>query len=69
MSGGIPVTLTNSGTAITATSAGIPVTLTGGTAAAVSDGDVVQMDVDGSTKNVTFTVSNGAITAITTAAP
>jgi hypothetical protein len=64
---GIPVTITNSGVAITPGAMGAPVTLVGGTAAAISDGQVITMDVDGDSKDVTFTVVDGAITAITTA--
>lgn len=64
---GIPVTITNAGTPITNTVGGVPVTLVGGTAVAVSDGQVITMDVDGASKDVTFTVADGAITAITTA--
>lgn len=65
---GIAVTITNTGVAVTPSAQGAPVTLVGGTAAAVSDGDTVSnIPVDGVSKNVTFTVAGGAITAITTA--
>lgn len=64
---GIPVTITNSGVAVTPGAMGAPVTLVGGSAAAISDGQTVSMDVDGDAKDVTFTVVDGAITAITTA--
>lgn len=64
---GIPVTITNSGTPVTNAAGGVPVTLVGGTAAAVSDGQTVTMDVDSVSKDVTFTVVDGAITSITTA--
>jgi hypothetical protein len=67
MAMGIPVTITNAGVAITPGAMGAPVTLVGGTAAAVSDGQAITMDVDGDSKDVTFTVVDGAITAITTA--
>lgn len=63
---GIPVTITNIGTPITNTVGGAPVTLVGGTAVAVSDGQIITMDVDGDSKDVTFTVVDGAIIAITT---
>ena len=64
---GIPVTITNSGVAVSPGLGGAPVTLVGGTAAAVSDTQTITMDVDGQSKDVTFTVVDGAITAITTA--
>lgn len=67
MAMGIPVTITNSGTPVTASPMGAPVTLVGGTAVAVSDGQTITMDVDGTSKDVTFTVVDGEITAITTA--
>jgi hypothetical protein len=69
MGQGIPVTITNIGTAITPGAMGAPVTLVGGTAVAITDGQVVTMDVDGSSKDVTFTVADGAITGIATADP
>lgn len=66
MSGGIPVTITNAGAPITNTVGGAPVTLVGGTAAAVTSGQVVSMDVNGTPDvDVTFTVVNGVITEIT----
>jgi len=65
--GGIPVTITNIGTPVTPGPMGAPVTLVGGTAVGVSDGQTITMDVDGVSKDVTFTVVDGAITAITTA--
>lgn len=46
---------------------GIPVTLVGGSAVAVVDGQTITMDVDGVSKDVTFTVVDGVITEITTA--
>lgn len=62
---GFPVTITNAGAPVTNTSGGVPVTLTGGTAAAVTNEQVVSMDVNGTPDtDVTFTVVNGAITAI-----
>lgn len=64
---GIPVTITNAGAPVTNTTGGVPVTLVGGSAAAVTNGQVITMTVDGVSKNVTFTVVNGVITAITTA--
>lgn len=66
MSGGIPVTITNSGVAITNTVGGAPVTLVGGSAAAITDTQAIDMTVDGEDKTVTFTVVDGVITAITT---
>jgi len=66
---GIPVTITNAGIPVTNTVGGAPVTLTGGTAAAVTDGQELEIDVDGVPSIVTFTVSDGAITAITTVTP
>lgn len=66
MSGGTPVTITNAGIPVTNTVGGIPVTLTGGSAAAVADGQVISMEVNGTPDvEVTFTVVAGAITAIT----
>lgn len=67
MSGGFPVTITNAGAPVTPGAMGAPVTLVGGTAAAVSNGQTLQIDVDGSPADVTFTVEDGAITEITTA--
>lgn len=64
---GIPVTITNAGTPVTNTAGGVPVTLVGGTAAAVTDDQTITIEVDGDEKDVTFTVVDGAITAITTA--
>lgn len=65
---GIPVTISNTGVPVTPAAQGIPVTLVGGSAAAVSDGDMIDgVSVDGTSKSVTFTVAGGAITAITTA--
>lgn len=64
---GIPVTITNIGTPVTPGAMGAPVTLVGGIAVAVSDGQTITLDVDGDSKDVTFTVVDGAITAITTA--
>lgn len=67
---GIPVTITNAGTPVTSAVGGVPVTLVGGTAAAIANGQIIaSVPVDGTAKKVTFTVANGAITAITTAAP
>lgn len=64
---GIPVVITNAGAPVTPAVMGVPVTLVGGTAAAVSSGQTLSMDVDGVAKDVTFTVINGEITEITTA--
>lgn len=64
---GIPVTITNIGTPVTAGAMGAPVTLVGGTVVAVSNGQTITMDVDGTSKDVTFTVADGVITEITTA--
>jgi hypothetical protein len=66
MSGGIPVTITNAGAPVTSVVGGMPVTLVGGTAAAVTTGQVVSMEVNGTPDvEVTFTVVNGVITEIT----
>lgn len=64
---GTPVVITNAGVPVTPSVLGAPVTLVGGVAAAITDGQTITMDVDGASKNVTFTVVDGAITAITTA--
>lgn len=64
---GLPVTITNAGVAVTPTIGGLPVTLVGGTGAAVSDGQVVTLDIDGVSKAATFTVVDGVITEIITA--
>lgn len=64
---GIPVTITNLGSPVTPGALGAPVTLVGGTAVAVYDGQVIEIDVDGEPKEVTFTVADGVITEITTA--
>lgn len=64
---GIPVTITNAGAPVTNTVGGVPVTLVGGSAVAVVEGQIITMDVDGTSKDVTFTVVDGVITAITTA--
>lgn len=70
MASGIPVTITNSGAPITNVVGGIPVTLIGGTAVAIKTGQqIASVPVDGVARKVTFTVVNGVITAITTAAP
>lgn len=69
MTQGIPVTITNLGVAVTPGAMGAPVTLVGGSAVAVSDNQVITMDVDGSSKDVTFTVVDGVITGIATADP
>lgn len=65
---GIPVVLTNLGTPVTPAKLGVPVRLVGGNATAVANAQVINaIPVDGVPKNVTFTVVNGVITAITTA--
>lgn len=64
---GIPVTITNLGIPVTPGALGAPVVLVGGTAVAVADEQTITMDVDGVSKDVTFTVVDGEITAITTA--
>lgn len=70
MPSGIPVTITNAGMPVTNTVGGVPITLVGGTAVAIVDGQVIaSIPVDGTAKKVTFTVADGEITAITTAAP
>ena len=63
---GYPVTITNAGTPVTPTLGGTPVTLVGGTAAAVENKQVVTLGLDGVETEVTFTVEDGVITAITT---
>lgn len=69
MPSGIPVTITNAGAPVTATASGVPVTLVGGSAVAVVDQQVITMKVDGTDKDVTFTVVDGVITEIATADP
>ena len=69
MAQGIPVTITNLGIAITPGAMGAPVTLVGGTAVGVANGQTTTMDVDGVSKDVTFTVADGVITGIATADP
>lgn len=69
MPSGFPVTITNAGVPVTPTAAGVPVTLVGGTAVAVTDQQVVTMKVDGTDKDVTFTIVDGVITEIATADP
>lgn len=65
---GAPVVLTNLGTPVTPAKLGAPVRLVGGIATAVANGQTINaIPVDGVSKNVTFTVVNGVITAITTA--
>jgi len=64
---GIPVTITNLGTPVTAGPMGAPVTLVGGAVVPVANDQVITMTVDGVEKDVTFTVMDGEITAITTA--
>lgn len=63
---GYPVRITNAGTPVTPTLGGLPVTLVGGTAAAVANEQVVTLELDGVETEVTFTVEDGVITAITT---
>lgn len=64
---GFPVTITNAGVPVTNTVGGAPVTLVGGTAAAVANGQELEIDLDGNPVTATFTVVDGAITEITTA--
>lgn len=67
---GIPVTITNTGVPVTNMVGGVPITLVGGTATAVKSGMIIaSVPVDGTPRKVTFTVANGVVTAITTAAP
>lgn len=70
MPSALPVTITNFGTPITNVVGGAPVTLVGGNAVAIKTGQqIASVPVDGVARKVTFTVVNGVITAITTAAP
>lgn len=67
---GFPITITNAGAPVTSAVGGVPVTLVGGTASAVTNGlQIASVPVDAVARKVTFTVANGVITAITTAAP
>lgn len=69
MAMGIPVTITNAGVAVTPGAMGTPVTLVGGSLVGVANEQTVTMDVDGTSKDVTFTVVDGVITGIATADP